>query len=78
MLVVEGRVVVLARALGIEPPQDDSAATRTLLACADALLATVEADGLRSTITLTGGDDADRAMPATITDAGGAVQRITY
>ena len=34
----------LARALGIEPPEDDSTATRTLLACADALLATVEGD----------------------------------
>jgi ATP-dependent DNA helicase DinG len=34
----------LARALGLEPPADDAAATATLLACADALLATVEAD----------------------------------
>ena len=34
----------LARALGIDPPQEDAAATATLLACADALLATVEGD----------------------------------
>jgi ATP-dependent DNA helicase DinG len=33
-----------ARALGLDVPQDDAAATLSLLACADALLAMVEAD----------------------------------
>ena len=34
----------LARALGVDPPEDDASATATLLACADALLMTVEGD----------------------------------